>query len=113
MYNYLGRSGNIYKFYLINKGKIVNLEINDLKYQNVKSGDYVIVNKNSKSPFRNSLNYKIGDIIYINGAKDKTYSSEGVNYRKATQFEYDKYEFINFKNFSGNAKVYQYLLDMI
>ena len=84
----------------------------NLNYTKVKDEHFVIIDKTSKSPHRNNLNYKIGDIIYINSPDRESYNYEGITIRKATQYEYDKAEYTNYKNISSNAKIFKYFISI-
>lgn len=110
MYEFHGldTDGN-YKFFLIKKGKTVIVS-NKFEYYTVKDGDYVIYEKSEKSPFKGVPKHELGDIIFINNPDRDYFTYDGLKLRKATQFEFDKYEFNNFPNISCNATIYSLLM---
>ena len=110
MYRFHGldSDGN-YKFSLIKNNKTFIVS-NKFKYYTVKDGDYVICEKSDKSPFKGVPKYDLGDIIFINNPDRDCFVYDGLKLRKATQYEFDKYEFKNFPNISCNASIYQFLM---
>ena len=79
-------------------------------YYKVTDNDFVIYEKEANIPFRGVPRHNIGDVIFINEPDKQEYNYDGLKLRKATQFEYDKYEFNNFPDISSNAAIYKFLM---
>tara|TARA_B100001093_G_C26679307_1_gene949709 strand:- start:727 stop:1083 length:357 start_codon:yes stop_codon:yes gene_type:complete len=112
MYKFIGiDSERNYKFHLIEQNKYISLSIKlpKFKYYLVQNGDFIIYQVSEKSPFRGIPRYKLGDIIYINNPDRDEYNYDGLKIRKATQFEFDRYEYNNFPNISSNSRIYEFL----
>ena len=67
---------------------------------------YVVINVDKIYEKYHKNKLKVGDIVYLEKINNyPNFSSKGVDFRKATQSEFDYYEYMN--NFdTDNAKVY-------
>ena len=112
MYIFKGKNRNDnLLFHFPNSNNSIALSISNprFKYYKVTNNDFVIYEKEMKSPFRGVPRHNIGDIIFINNPDNDNYNYDGLKLRKATQFEFDKYEFNNFSHISCNAAIYKFL----
>ena len=115
MYIFKGKNVNgDLSFHFPEKNNTIQLLITipKFKYYKVTDNDFIIYEKEDNSPFKGVPRHNIGDIIFINNPDKDNYNYDGLKLRKATQFEYDKYEFTNFPNISSNAAIYEILIDL-
>ena len=95
-----------------NRYTIINLVKNYKSYREPcgKTGDskwhYVVINVDKIYEKYHKNIFKVGDIVYLKKINNYPhFSSKGVDFRKATQSEFDFFEYIN-KFDTDNAKVY-------
>lgn len=73
---------------------------------------YVVINVDKLYTKYHKNKLKVGDIVYLEKINNHSYfSSKGVDFRKATQSEFDYYEYIN-KFGTDNARVYCAIKDL-